>query len=114
MVAHPRKGLDQVSEDPSQPALIAQGVRQAFGLAKRVELLREVTQGLERTAQVQAKIDGLFDGLATLREMLHRTERLFEPPHGLAVGRAIDGFGPCLVEVLDSVLPSLAPHGVMS
>src|SRR5712691_3447716 len=106
--------MGQVTEYPSQPALIAQGLSQAFRLAKVVEKPPELSEGVERIAQVEAEIDGLFDGLAALREMLQRTERLLEPRHRLPVGRPVEGLGARLTEVLDGFLPDLAPEGVVA
>src|SRR3989442_1404162 len=83
----------QVTESPSQPALIAQGLSQAFRLAKVVENPPALSEGMERIAQVEAEIDGLLEGLAALREMPQRTERLLEPRHRLPVGRAVEGLG---------------------
>jgi hypothetical protein len=50
---------------------------------------------------------------ALLRQMLESTQRLFEGPNGLAVGRPRHGVLPCLSAVSQGLLPHLTPERVV-
>ena len=67
-----RKMGGQRSRDPPQPVLITQGLGEDCGFPQVDEDLPELAQGIERTAQVEAEIDGLRVGVMPLWEMLQR------------------------------------------
>ena len=103
----------QIGEDPPQPALIAQRLGEGLGLAQVFEDRPVISERKERIAQVEAQIDGLLDGVTTVREMLQRTQRLLEARHRLAVGRARHRLGPGLPAVAQGLVPHLAPQGMV-
>jgi hypothetical protein len=62
----------QGSRDPPQPVLVAQGLGEGCGFPQVDDDLPDLAQGKERTAQVEAEIDGLHVGVMPLWEMLQR------------------------------------------
>ena len=65
--------------------LIAQGFGEDSGVLQVDEGPLDLAQGPERTAQVEAEIDGLCLNVRTLWETLQRAQRLFEGRHRLVV-----------------------------
>src|SRR2546427_13058815 len=92
--------------NPSQPALIADALSKSFGLTQAAEDLRELSEGSERIANIQPKIDTLLDRFATLREMCESRKSVLEACDRFAIGR------PCVAprHGLTAVRDSLDPH----
>jgi hypothetical protein len=67
-----RKMDGQRNRHLPQPVLITQGLGEDCGFPQVDEELPELAQGKERTAQVEAEIDGLHVGIMPLWEMLQR------------------------------------------
>ena len=76
----------QKSRDPPQPVLVAQGLGEGCGFPQVDEDPPELAQRIDRTAQVEAEIDGLHVGVM-LWEMLQRVQRLLEGSRRFMIGR---------------------------
>ena len=63
--------------------------------------------------EVEPKVDGLLDRVATLREVLQGGQRLLEERRGLTIGRARRRLLAGLSGVGDGLLPDLAAQGVV-
>src|SRR3989442_13881117 len=100
--------------NPSQPALIADALSKSFGLTQAAEDLRELSEGSERIANIQPKIDTLLDRFATLREMCESRKSVLEACDRFAIGRPCGGLRPGLTAVRDSLVPHLARESVVS
>src|SRR5437870_12590317 len=100
--------------NPSQPALIADALSKSFGLTQAAEDLRELSEGSERIANIQPKIDTLLDRFATLREMCESRKSVLEACDRFAIGRPCGGLRPGLTAVRHRLVPHLARESVMS
>src|SRR5262249_21235966 len=78
---------------------IVERPRQAFGFAETAEDPLKFSERNECSSKVEAKINGLLQRLAGLRQMRQRGQRLFEAAHRLPVGRSGKGLGARLPEV---------------
>jgi hypothetical protein len=67
----------------------------------------------ERIPQIKAQINGLLARFACLRQMRKDAERLFKACHGFPVGGPGERLGSRLLAVGESLVPHLAPHGVL-
>src|SRR5262245_8460836 len=105
--------MAQVDEQSSEPALISERPGERFGLAQAAEAALELPERMERDPQVEAKIDGVLQHIAGLRQMPERRQRLLEAAYGLPVGRSCQSFGPGVAEVGYRLLPQLTPDSVM-
>jgi hypothetical protein len=103
----------QKSRDPPQPVLVAQGLSEGCGFPQVDEDPPELAQRIDRTAQVEAEIDGLHVGIMPLGEMLQRIERLLEGPRRFMIGRLRHGPGAGLATVGYGLAPHLTPQGMM-
>src|SRR2546425_5127135 len=99
--------------NPSQPTLIADPLGEHLGLAKVVEDSRELSEGSERIAKVQPEIKPELHGFAILGEMREGSERLLEARDRFPVSRACGSLRPGLTKVGDSLVPDLAPEGMV-
>src|SRR2546428_789699 len=99
--------------NPSQPELITDALGKNFGLAKVVEDLLVLVEGVERIAQVQPQIDPLLEGFTTLGEMREGSERLLKAGNRFPVGRAHDSLRAGPTKVADGLVPDLAAEGMV-
>jgi hypothetical protein len=88
MVAQNPETIGHFAGDVRQPALVAQALRQGFGLAQGGQHPPPVAQAPERKVQGKSQLNGLFTHSTTLGQMLQRPQRLLKGGHSLAVGRA--------------------------
>ena len=72
-----------------------------------------VAKDQECIAQVKAQVDGLFEQLAALRQMLHGKQRPLKPDHGLLVSRACHRLGTRLPEISERLVPYLPLEGMV-
>ena len=113
VVTHRRERIAQIVRDQAEPMGIAQRLGEGLGGTDVVEHARVFPEWQQRTAQVEADIDGLLVPGAALRELLQGHQRLLEGGHRLAVGRARHRPGPRLPAVGHGLVPHLAPQGVV-
>jgi hypothetical protein len=66
--------------------LIAQSLGEELSLVQVFEDSSMVSEHKERIAQVEAKIDGLLDGVTIFREMLRSAQRLLQVAYRGAIG----------------------------
>src|SRR5215510_7514878 len=64
-----RKSRTHVSRHPTEPAGVIELCRQAIGLAKVVEHLRDLSEGIERRTKIKTKVDGLLQCVTSLRSV---------------------------------------------
>ena len=62
---------------------------------------------------MKAKLNGLLLPLVAFGEMLQGHHRLLKARHGLSIGGSRKCLDASLPEVCDSMLPQLAPHGMV-
>ena len=105
--------MPHVDRHVSNPPLIGQRPGQSFGFAKIRNDPRELAEGEERCAKVEAEVDRLLQRLPGLGQVLEGRERLLEAGDRLAVGRSSEGLGAGLTEVPHGLLPDLAPERVV-
>ena len=74
-----------ISADLREPTLVAQGGGEGFGLAEAIEDSPELSQRPERIAKVEPEIDGLLDGGAIFRQVLHSRQGLLKQRDRLPV-----------------------------
>src|SRR5216110_1632182 len=108
MVAHQNVELAEIGGHLPEPALVTQRLRETLGPEEVVEEPRELAERNERTAQMEAEIDGLLGPHGALGEMPQRGERLLEERRRFSVGRAVDRLGTGLPQILDRLLPAFA------
>src|SRR5262245_12726178 len=104
----------EVCRNPSEPSLIGELRRQAFGVAEMLEAGLVATQRPERVPQSKANVDGLLPHLTGSGKMGERGQRPFEVHDRIAIRRAGEGLGPALSEVGHCSVPQLAPKSVVS
>jgi hypothetical protein len=104
---------EQKGRDPSQPVLITQGLGEGCSVLQGDEHPPEFAQRHERSAQVEAEVDGLRLGVMPLWETLQRLQRLLEGRRRLMVCRLGHGPGSSLAAVGYSLVPYLTPQGVV-
>jgi hypothetical protein len=68
--------ISHLAQDVCQSTLIAQALRQGFGLAQAVESPTPITQPPECKAQIEPQVDGLLTHGTTLTQMLQRSQCL--------------------------------------
>jgi hypothetical protein len=113
MVAHHPEIVNHMVVDPAQPPLIVKSLGEAFGGAEVVEHRPEFSKRNERKLQIESEIEGLREGVATLRKVLQGAERLLQVGHRLPVGSTRGCLGAGLPEVGHGFAPDLALQGVM-
>src|SRR5262249_57180898 len=86
---------------------------QSLGFAQTFEDAPELTQGLQRVAQIEPQIDGALVALAALRQPAERFQGAVEADRRLLVRAARVRLRAGLVEILVRLLPQLALEGVM-
>jgi hypothetical protein len=91
--------------DATQPALLAQPLRQALGRAKALEHSLEVSERHEGALQIQVHIQGLFHGLSRFLEMTERGQRLLEAEDRLARRASRDRLAPRPPRIRRGLLP---------
>jgi hypothetical protein len=102
-----------MEQNPSEPMLVAELGRQLLGVAKMTKLRVRLSQGVERDARLEVKVDLLLQSLRGLRQMRGYGQRFLERRRGRTIGRPTERLGARLTEVGDRLLPHLAPDGVV-
>jgi hypothetical protein len=79
--------LTHEREDQPEPALIGERLSQLLGLGQVLEDPPEISERLQRVAEIEPEINGLLDRLTAPREVPESLQRLLEVSHGLPVSR---------------------------
>src|SRR5437870_10124765 len=103
----------QVDRGPAEPPSIVELPGQNFRFAEVSVKRLESSEGQERVAEVEAKVDGLLDRLPALREVTQRGQRLLETGDGLAIARARERLGPGLTQIAHRLVPQLGAERVV-
>src|SRR5262245_9342478 len=77
--------LSQIARDPTEPALVAELRRDAFGLAQALDNSAEVAERLKRVAEREPQVDCLLDRVPRLGHVLEHADGLLEERRRLAV-----------------------------
>ena len=101
------------AQDLSQPTRVVEGRHEGLGLAQIPRHASRVLERAEGYAQGEPEVDGLLEGVAPLRQVGERAERLLKGPCGLAGGRARHGLLPRLPAIRHGLVPHLAPQGMV-
>src|SRR5262249_19648863 len=104
MPSHPEVVAHIDGHLPESP-LIVECPCQVFGFTETAENPLEFSERMECSSQVKAKINGLLQPLAGLRQTLKGHERLLEAARRLPVGRLHQCLAAGLPEVHDRLLP---------
>ena len=82
------ESFGDISRDATETALVVQPYSQTFGLAQIFENLAEIAQRLQRVADVEANIHGLFQLIAILGKIFQYMRRLLEEEDCFSIGAA--------------------------
>ena len=113
-VAHAQAEMaGRVERALAEPAAVAAPLRETLGLAQVLGQARELAEGQQRRAQVEAQVDRLLGALLAFRQAAERRQRALQDVGGLAVGGAAQGLDTRLPEIDDGAVPQAADEGVM-
>ena len=113
-VAHAQAEMaGRIERALAQPAAVAVPLRETLGLAQVLGQARELAEGQQRRAQVEAQVDRLLGALLAFRQAAERRQRALQDVGGLAMGGAAQGLDTRLPEIDDGAVPQAADEGVM-
>src|SRR5262245_33193708 len=72
-----------------------------------------LSQCAQRASHSEAELEGQYSGIAVLMQVLEGLQGLLEGGHRLTERGAVPGPGAGLLAVGDSLVPHLAPQGMM-
>ena len=97
----------------TEPALVAEPLRGAFGVPHHVAGPSELPEWGERVPELDPEVHRRFQGLGGLWQVSQRLERPLHVRGDLQVGRPTQGLCPGLPQVADRLVPLLGPKRVV-
>src|SRR5439155_462568 len=87
-VAHAQTEMaGRIERALAEPAAVAVPLRETLGLAQVLGQARELAEGQQRRAQVEAQVDRLLGALLAFRQATERRQRALQDVGGLAMAR---------------------------
>jgi hypothetical protein len=100
-------------QHPSQPGPVVKCPGQGRGLAQQGAISPIFSLCLQRACQCEADLDGQYPGVTVLGQVREGLQGLLEGGHLLAKRSVAVGYGAGLLVVSHSLVPHLAPQGMV-